>query len=150
MVVYGEYLKISVQNLAQWTQQLEELVPVILDSPTKKNISDLVALTEQMLNGIDLDNNGTVDPIAGESGAQFAYQYAYSMADMPLFNTGLVTTATPGGGLSTGGGGGTNGGGGGNTAPTPRPGNTPPGQVKTEKPKNDPPGGGQSNNNNKP
>ena len=134
MVAYGEHLKTSVQNLAQWTQQLKELVPAILDSPTRKNISDLVALTEQMLIGIDLDDNDTVDPIAGESGAQFAYQYAYSMANMPLINVGFqnLGTGTPVfvGATSNASGSG------GNTGPTPKPGNTPPGQIKTDKPDN--------------
>lgn len=143
MMMYGEYLKISVQNLAQWVLQLKESALSILDSPSQENISGLVALTEQMLKGTDLDNNGTVDPVSGESGAQSAYQYAYSMANMPLANVGL--TPTPAAVVETGVGTGGGGGAGGNTAPTPKPGNTPPGQVKTEKPPKD-----NGNNNNRP
>lgn len=132
MVTYGEYLKTSVQNLAQWTLQLEELALAVLDSPSEDNISELITFTEQIIDGRDLDNNGLVDPLPGESGAQFAYQYAYSMASMPLVNLDPNAT-TSGGGASSGGSGGGSGGGG-STAPEPTK-KPPPGQEKkTPKP----------------
>ena len=132
MRIYGEDLKTSVQNLAQWTQQIQELALSIIDSPDQQKISELVDLTEKMLIGTDLDNNTTVDPMPGESGANFAYQYAYSMADMPLVNVGIQYSGTgtpvfvqPG--SSSGGGG--SGGSGTVLEPTKKP---PPGQVKKE------------------
>ena len=133
MRTYGEDLKTSVQNLAQWTQQIQELTLSILDSPDRQKISELVDLTEKMLNGTDLDNNTTIDPVPGESGANFAYQYAYSMADMPLVNVGIQYSGTgtpvfvaP---ASSSGGGDGGGGGGAVLEPTKKP---PPGQVKKE------------------
>ena len=134
MRMYGEDLKTSVQNLAQWTQQTQELTLSIFDSPDQQKISELVDLTEKMLDGTDLDNNTTIDPVPGESGANFAYRYAYSMADMPLVNVGIQYsgTGTPvfvAPSSSSGGGG---GGGGVVTDPTKKP---PPGQEKkTPKP----------------
>jgi hypothetical protein len=141
MLRYGQNLKICVQNLAQWTPQLQALIVDILEAPTGSDIKDqiegVVVLADQMLNGVDLNNNGAVDPIAGECGAQFAYQDAYAMADMPLISTGLIAgigTPTPPGGLyeptSIGG---NNDGDGGGAAPTQH---IPPGQVKTDKPPN--------------
>lgn len=91
---YGEDLKTSVQNLAQWTQQIQQLTLSILDAPDQQKISELVGLTENMLTGTDLDNSKTIDPAPGESGANFAYQYAYSMADMPLVNVGIQYSGT--------------------------------------------------------
>jgi hypothetical protein len=43
-----------------------------------------------MLNGVDQDGDGTIASTIGECGANFAYVYAYAMADMPLESTGLV------------------------------------------------------------
>ena len=93
-------------------------------------VADAVALADKMLNGIDLDSDGTIDPIPGEGGAQTAYDQAYHMADMPLRPVGIsnIGTGTP-----------TfvfvpataSGGGGGNIVPTPR---IPPGQVRTPRP----------------
>jgi serine/threonine protein kinase len=141
MLRYGQNLKICVQNLAQWTPQLQALIVDILEAPTgseiKDQIADVVVLADQMLNGVDMNNNGVIEPIAGECGAQFAYQYAYAMADIPLISTGLIAgigTPTPPGGLyeptSIGG---NNDGDGGGAAPTQH---IPPGQVKTDKPPN--------------
>ncbi|HSO11456.1 MAG TPA: protein kinase [Anaerolineales bacterium] len=116
MITYGEHLKTSVQNMAQWAQQLEEIALAVLDSPNEKNVADLTALADRLLNGVDLDNDGTIEPIPGESGAQFAYDYAYSMADMPLLNVGNTPTpSVSGGGTSSGG----------SNAPPPKPKNTP-------------------------
>lgn len=130
MVTYGENLKLSVQNLAQWTSQLQEMVAAVLETPegaiTQKMTADLVTIADQMLEGVDLDNNGNVDPVAGESGAQSAYQFAYSMADMPYVLVGYfgadASTSTPVVDNTI------LGGGGGGSAPTQH---IPPGQVKT-------------------
>jgi len=147
MITYGEGLKASVQNLAGWAPQLQDLIIGILKSPQdsdmKQQIAEVVALTDKMLNGIDLDENGKVDPKPGEGGAQVAYDQAYHMADMPLKPVGILNlgtgtptfiivapTVTPGGGGS-----------GGSTVATQHvpPGQvrTPPGQQKTRRPPND-------------
>ncbi|HKI53471.1 MAG TPA: protein kinase, partial [Anaerolineales bacterium] len=148
ILTYGESLKASVQNLAQWTPQLRALVLEILDAPKntdlKEQVTNVVLLADQMLNGVDSNGNGSIDSELGEGGAEFAYRYAYGMADMPLESTGLVAgigTPTPPGGFyepttgSGGNGGGGSGGSGGSAAPTQKPGNpNPPGQEKTKKP----------------
>jgi hypothetical protein len=155
MLGYGEDLKICVQNLAQWTPQLEELLIAILEAPAgsdlNEQIVDVVILADKLLNGIDLNNNGTIEPIVGECGAQFAYTYAYGIADMPLISTGLVAgfgTPTPPGGLfeptSIGG---NNDNGNGSPVSTQVPGHTPPGQVKTKKPTKTPKGNDNNGNN---
>jgi hypothetical protein len=150
MVTNGQGLMNSVQNLALWVPQLQEMMTAILASndpaDTKLKVANAVALATQMLNGIDADSNGTVDPTLGEGGAETAYDQAYHMADMPLRAVGIsnIGTGTPTfivvPATSAGGGGG-----GGTTAqPTPKPRNTPkpPNDKKpTPKPKN---GGGNT------
>ena len=151
MLIHGEGLIICVQNLANWTPQLKELISAILEAPSgsdlNEQIVDVVILASHMLNGVDLNNNGTIEPVTDECGAQFAYIYAYGMADMPLASTGLVAgfgTPTPPGGLyeptamdddgdSIGS--------------TPQPGHTPPGQVNTRRPSKTPKDKGNNGNN---
>jgi len=88
MIENGEVVKTCVQNLSLWTPQLRSLLLTILTSTSDSEISgaikDLVTLSDQILNGIDLDTNGKVDTISGECGAKSAYEYAYYMADMPI------------------------------------------------------------------
>ncbi|MGE5462105.1 MAG: anti-sigma factor domain-containing protein, partial [Syntrophothermus sp.] len=118
LVTYGEGVKISVQDLAQWTEQLEELISSILASPSSSSIAPLVlqasTLAEKMVNGIDLDEDGVVEPVFNEAGVLVAYEQAYHMADMPLQAVGIrnlgtgtptfvLVTVTPGGGGGRGG-----------------------------------------------
>jgi serine/threonine protein kinase len=152
MINYGQGVKTCVGNLALWIPELEELINTILGEPAGPDIklqtANAVALANKMLNGLDLDSNGTVDPVPGEGGAQTAYDQAYHMADMPLrpvgiFNIGtgtptfIVVPATTS--VSSGGGGGDN------IVPTQR---IAPGQQRTPKPtKTDRPRGNNETSN---
>jgi len=95
MIVHGEDVKVCVQNLAQWIPQLQSQVLTILTSAPgtdlEKPVRNAVALAEQILNGIDFDDNGKVDPLAGECGVKTIYEYAYYMADMPILPVGVKT-----------------------------------------------------------
>ena len=156
MITYGEGLKTSVQNLALWTGQLQEILTDILSAAPESDISQRVleaaGLTEKMLNGIDLDEDGIVEAVNGESGAQVAYEQAYRMADMPLVAVGILNigTGTPTFVFSTSTPepGGSGGGGGGSVATE----HVPPGQVRTPPGQEDktrrPPGNDNNTNNN--
>jgi hypothetical protein len=143
MITSGEGVKLSVQNLALWTEQLKELLAVILASPAPSDLTQKVteaaALTTKMLSGIDADEDGQIEPVAGEGGAEVAYEQAYRMVDMPLLAVGILNmgtgtptfilvapSTTPGGG----------GGGGSTTGSTQQ---VPPGQQRTPKPTKDNP-----------
>jgi hypothetical protein len=88
MIENGQIVKTCTQNLALWMPQMRSLLLTILtstsDSQSSGAIDNLVTLSAQILNGIDLDNNGKVDTVSGECGARTAYKYAYFMADMPI------------------------------------------------------------------
>ena len=45
------------------------------------------------LNGVDTNNNGSVDPVPGEGGAQTAYLHSQLMAQYNLVETGAVPAA---------------------------------------------------------
>ncbi|HJR80359.1 MAG TPA: protein kinase [Anaerolineales bacterium] len=101
MIINGERVKICAQNLAQWAPQLRDAVQTILASDSlsemEQPIDDSVVLADTILNGIDQNGNGQVDPSSGECGVQTAYEYAYHMADMLLLPVNPPDTATPSG-----------------------------------------------------
>lgn len=153
-ITYGEGLKTSVQNIAVWTDQLRTLLTDILNASPESDLSEKVSaaasLTGRMLDGIDLDEDGIIEPVNGEAGAQVAYEQAYHMSDMPLQPVGIMnlgtgtatfifstSTPNPGGGNGSG------------SAPTER---VPPGQVRTPPGQEDktrrPPGNDNNTNNN--
>lgn len=88
MIENGEVVKTCAQNLSIWAPQLRSLLLKILTSTSDSEMSgavkELVALADQILNGIDLDNSGKIETISGECGAKSAFEYAYYMADMPI------------------------------------------------------------------
>ena len=98
MIVNGERVKVCAENLAQWVLQLRESVLTILNSTSfsdmDKPVRDSVALADQILNGVDQDDNGTIEPASGECGVRTTYEYAYYMADMPLLPVNPLDTPT--------------------------------------------------------
>ncbi|HLF74665.1 MAG TPA: protein kinase [Anaerolineales bacterium] len=101
MIVNGEHVKACAQNLAQWAPQLRDRILMIFSaaSPAEPGqpVGDSVALANQLLKGIDLDGNETVEPTSGECGVATTYEYAYYMADMPLLPVNLLETPTAAG-----------------------------------------------------
>ena len=143
MIKHGEEVKVCAQNLDEWTSQLQGLLIIIVASPPGTDLSqpvlDSVTLADQMLNGVDTDNDKSIDAVTGECGMSSLYGYAYSMADMPLTtfdpNTIIATatdTTTPTPTITPTLGGNSTGPGGGGSTSVPNP--------PTKKP---PPGGGK-------
>ena len=89
MRTHGEHVKICTTNLGEWTPQLRDQLMAILstamDSPDLEGrIREAVALADKIRNGIDVNGNESVEPVAGEGGAVTAYEHAYYMADMVI------------------------------------------------------------------
>jgi len=105
MIVNGETTKICTQNLARRAPELRDQLMTILNAATLSEMDSAVhrsvALADQMLNGIDLNENGTVDSIAQECGVMAAYEATYRMADMPLLPVNPLDTPTAMTGLAT-------------------------------------------------
>jgi hypothetical protein len=79
---------IAVENMDGWAIQLLEKALQLQQMPfgtgMKAVIDEMFALSSQMVDGTDSNNNQEIEPIIGEGGAETAYQYAYNMAVMPL------------------------------------------------------------------
>lgn len=88
MQSHGEHVMVATRNMEEWTPQLRDLIRQILASPFDPAMGALirqaVALSDTILLGTDLNGNERVEAIAGEGGAQTAYQHALYMADMVI------------------------------------------------------------------
>ena len=165
MIVHGGEVKLCAENLALWIPQLKEQALKIISATTLIDmdtpLKEVIALSEKTQNGVDVNANTVIEPLAGECGIATLYESAYAMADMPLLPvnsldttpTGITETPSPNGAVikvtitptkKTSGGG---SGGAINTPVPPQPtkkpnqggggsggGNNPPGQEKTKKP----------------
>jgi serine/threonine protein kinase len=82
-------LQICVQNMDTWTNQILplalELKAMEFGSEMKPIIDELSTLGKALSNGVDVNNNGAIEPVEGECGAFNAYYYGIYMADFPIF-----------------------------------------------------------------
>jgi serine/threonine protein kinase len=86
--MHNGHVEISIHNIEEWAIELRDITERIVQAPDGANIEadvrKAVALANQILNGLDVNGNELIEPIAGEGGALTAYQHAYYMADMPI------------------------------------------------------------------
>lgn len=105
MIVNGDNAKLCTQNLARWAPELRDQLLTILNAESLSGVGAAIqrsaSLADQMLNGIDLDENGTVESAAAECGVVTAYEATYRMADMPLLPVNPLDTPTANPGLAT-------------------------------------------------
>ena len=80
---------VCIQNMDVRLQRILELALQLKDTtlgPEMESIiSELETLGSALVRGTDADGDGLVEPIPDECGADSAYEFAYNMADMPLF-----------------------------------------------------------------
>ena len=95
MILNGENVKICAENLARWAPELRTRISTILNagilSDMAQEIQQSAELADQMLNGVDKNEDGEIESIAEECGVLVAHDSTYHMADMPL----LPVTANP-------------------------------------------------------
>jgi serine/threonine protein kinase len=85
----NQSLQICIKNMKGWTDQILPLAlklqQMSFGQEMKPTIDELSRLGKALSNGVDVNKNGTIDPIEGECGALQAYDYGTYMADFPIF-----------------------------------------------------------------
>ncbi len=86
--MHSQHVTISAQNVGGWASQLRDIaIRIVGDKAGQNEQADIrmaSILANQMLNGIDINGNETIEPIPGEGGAITAYEHADYMSDMPI------------------------------------------------------------------
>jgi hypothetical protein len=95
----NSYLQICIKNMRDWTNQILPLALKLngtsFGTEMQPTIDELSKLGTELLDGIDVNNNGRIDPIEGECGATDAYNYGVYMADFPIYTGPNRTPPTP-------------------------------------------------------
>jgi len=82
-------IQICIQNMDGWTDQILSLASQLNETPfgpeMKPIIDELSKLGNYLVNGVDTNGNGIIDPIEGECGADKAYEYGRYLADFPIY-----------------------------------------------------------------
>ncbi len=84
----GENVQICIQNMDGRLQHILDLALQLNDtsfgSGMEPIITELETLGDVLVRGADSDGDGLIEPLPDECGADSAYEFAYTMADMPL------------------------------------------------------------------
>lgn len=82
---HAKHVIIATKNIEGWLATIDHDVEGLLANPGNTgNIQEIVTLSDHVLNGVDLNNDGQVDPVPGEAGAVTAYNHGQFMAILPL------------------------------------------------------------------
>jgi len=81
-------LVVCAENMIGWTEQVLEkalqLQEMSFGAGMKPLVEEIKTLSAQTVSGVDSNGNKIIEPVAGEGGADTAYEYAYLMSQMPL------------------------------------------------------------------
>ena len=85
----SESLQVCLQNVEGWTNEILQLALDLNEMPFGPDMEPIVLelrrLGTTLLAGTDANQNGDIEAVAGECGADEAYKYGYSMADMQIY-----------------------------------------------------------------
>lgn len=85
---YSSDMQICIQNMDGWTKELLPLALQLNDTPfgpdMKPIIDKMSVLGNNLVNGVDADGDGIIEPVAGECGASLAYEDSWYWADFPI------------------------------------------------------------------
>ncbi len=80
---FAGHVEIATTNITGWATTIDLDALNLLKNPGN-NTGEIVKLASQIYNGVDINGNGHVDPIAGEAGAITAYLQGQIIAQLPL------------------------------------------------------------------
>ena len=89
MRAYNKDVQVCLQNMEGWSSEMLDLALQLEEMPfgpeMEPVVSRLSQLGNQMLRGVDADESGLIELVAGECGADDAYEKAYWMADFQIY-----------------------------------------------------------------
>jgi hypothetical protein len=83
--LHAKHVEIAMDNLKGWVATIDQdTLKLLQNTSDTSKVSEIVQLANQVLNGVDIDNDKHVDPIPGETGAITGYLHAQLMAALQL------------------------------------------------------------------
>jgi serine/threonine protein kinase len=84
-----ELIRVCIDNARQWTDQIVELARDMTTAPDIESVAaqrtEATALAEALISGVDLNENGIIEPFEGECGLEQISAFGVSVANLELF-----------------------------------------------------------------
>ncbi len=82
---FAGQVEIATTNINGWATSIDLNALNVISNPNDNtSIANIVKLANQAYNGVDINGDGHVDPVAGEAGAITAYLQGQLMAQLPV------------------------------------------------------------------
>jgi Anti-sigma-K factor rskA len=83
--IHAGHVQICLTNIKDWTTAMDQDLQVIVNNPHQPHkIQDVITLADHTYNGVDINNDESVDPVTGEGAAITAYNHGQLMAQLRL------------------------------------------------------------------
>lgn len=83
--IHAGHVQICLTNIKNWTTTMDQDLQVIVNNPQQPHkIQDVIALADHAYNGLDLNNDESIDPVPGEGAAITSYTHGQLMAQLRL------------------------------------------------------------------
>ena len=97
--LHAGHVEIVGENVRGWAGDIRERALRVLAAPgiaeMQADVTEILASAQRLVNGIDLDLDEQIEPVAGEGGVLTAYQHAQLMAGTPLGTEVATVAAAP-------------------------------------------------------
>lgn len=83
--MHAQHVQIATANIKKWVTTIDNDAQQLVANPVNTAlITEIATLADHVLNGVDRDDDGQVDPVTGEAGALIAYNEGQMMAQLTL------------------------------------------------------------------
>lgn len=83
--MHAQHVIICTTNVKNWITAIDNDAHTLRNNPSRTDlVQQIVTLASHALNGVNLDNDETIDPVPGEGGAIQAYDHGQFMAILTL------------------------------------------------------------------
>jgi hypothetical protein len=83
--IHSGHVQICMTNVDGWLKNIDgDVLSILQNNTVGAQIKEVVTRADFVLNGVDLDNDESVDPVPGEGGATTGYIHSQLMAQLLL------------------------------------------------------------------
>lgn len=97
--LHAEHVQIAGENVRGWAGEIRDRALRVLAASDiagmEADVAEILTTSQRLVNGVDLDLDEQIEPVAGEGGVLTAYQHAQLMAGTPFGSDVSVVAAAP-------------------------------------------------------